>query len=93
MATKPKPNALTLSGGRLSDFGGLRAVKEYRIWFHPTEGDDFYFQAKDLDMLLLKVIGAAQRQTLTLETLNKIEPPCAVVWDEKNSDWREVVLA
>lgn len=32
--------ALTLSGGKLSEFGGLKAVKEFRVWVHPKAGGD-----------------------------------------------------
>lgn len=74
--------ALTLSGGRLSEFGGIKAVKEFRVWVHPAKGDDYYFAFKTLTGAVKKHRSMRARS----------EPPIAVVYDKRYRKYREVVI-
>jgi len=81
-----KISALTLSGGKLSKFGGQSAVKEYRVWVHPKGGgDDYYFVAKSLDEISRKGQSLVNKG-------DYVEKPLAVVWDAKYKKYREVVI-
>lgn len=77
--------ALTLSGGKLSDF--LPALC-YRVWVHHKDGgDDKYFEYSILE----KAMQAKKR----LEKNKKyciVENPLALVWDKARKDFREVQI-
>lgn len=73
---------LTLSGGKLSEFGGLKAVKEFRVWIHPGKGDDYYYAYKTLE--------GAVRKYRSFRT--RAEHPLAVVWDKRYKKYREVKI-
>jgi len=80
--------ALTLSGGKLSQFGGLKAVKEFRIWVHPKSGgDDYYYVYKTID-------GARSGYSRLKKNKSfaRVEIPCAVVRDKRYKKYREVVI-
>jgi hypothetical protein len=76
-----------LSGGKLSEFGGLGAAKEFRVWCHPHSGEDVYFKWKTL-------AGAqsGRRKLVKSKRYYKVETPLAVVWDKKYRKHREVVI-
>lgn len=76
---------LTLSGGRLSEFGGPSAAVAYRIWVHPYEGGDVYvYEADTLEEVKAEVERAKPQ--------GRVEDPIAVVWDAGQHDFREVVI-
>lgn len=75
---------LTLSGGRLSEFGGPEAAVAYRIWVHPN-GDSYVYEADTLEEVKAEVKRADIPQ-------NPLEDPIAVVWDSYYHDFREVVI-
>lgn len=84
----PRIPALTLGGGKLSQFGGLKAAREFRVWCHPRSGgDDFYYAYKTLD-------GARRgyNRHKRNKSLIRVEPPCAVVYDKRYRKYREVVI-
>lgn len=87
----PRIPALTLSGGKLSEFGGHKGAKEYRVWCHPAKGgDDFYFAYKTL-------VGAKNAYAKIARKkksmgLIRVESPCAVVYDKRYRKYREVVI-
>jgi len=83
--TKVKVPTFTLSGGKLSDFGGYNNVVQYRIWVHPYNGsDDFYYSYRTYKKA---VVG---REKAVRE--GKAEPILAVVFDPKFNKYREVVI-
>jgi hypothetical protein len=85
-----KISALTFSGGKLSEFGGAKAVKEYRVWVHPKpSGDDYYYVFKDF--LQAKEFSDNERKKVG-NKYNKVEMPLAVVWDKKYRRYREIVI-
>ena len=75
--------ASCLSGGLLSDFGGPKAVVEYRVWYHGDEDD--YWKSKTFKGIMK--IWESKRKSNPY-----VEPPLAVVWDKKKEDYREVVI-
>jgi len=80
--------ALTKSGGLLSEFGGKKAVLEYRVWIHYHDGgDDEYYVNDDLDALL-----ETRKELLGDKKIVLVEQPLAVVWDDKCEDYREVCI-
>ena len=83
----PRISALTLSGGKLSEYGGLRAAKEFRVWCHPKRGGATYFKWKTL-------IGTqiGRRKLVKSQKYFKVEAPLAIVWDKKYRRYREVVI-
>lgn len=83
--------ALTLSGGKLSEFGGKKAVKEYRIWVHRKAGgdDEYSVFPPTTTMTHLRNAVRAGRST---GRFSKVEAPVAVVWDPKYKKYREVVI-
>ena len=76
--------ALTLSGGKLSEFGGLKAVKEFRVWVHPKAGDVFYY--------VYRTHAAAKSGQKLAAKQGRAEKPIAVVWDIKHGKYREVMI-
>jgi len=85
---KKRISALTLSGGKLSDFGA-KAIREWRIWCHPIAGDDFYYRFPPS-----KFAEAIETRAKLLkdESIVEVEPIIAVVWDEESKDFREVIV-
>lgn len=83
-STKWAP-ASTLSGGRLSDFGGKTGVVEYRVWWHPFKGDDQYKRSRSYR----EIVGMEKKLKAKGEF---VEKPLAVVWDDKFGEYREVVI-
>ena len=87
----PRIPALTLSGGKLSEFGGHKAAKEYRVWCHPAKGGDDYFYP-------FKTFAGAKNAYSRLASRKKsmgiirVETPCAVVFDSRYHKYREVVI-
>jgi hypothetical protein len=91
----PRISALTLSGGRLSDFGGHKAVKEYRVWVHPKRGDDFYYAISPTKVKSGGGYKDLLRETAKLRKSGKfvrVETPLAVVYDPRYKKYREVVI-
>jgi len=74
--------ALILAGGKLSNFGGMKAVKEFRVWVHPTSGDDYYYAYKTL--------AGAVRKHRSMKA--RSESPLAVVRDKNYRKYREVMI-
>ena len=75
----------TLSGGILKDFGGAKAVEEYRVWLHPHSGSDTYRTYKtlkeaEMDSIIRRKSGK----------YSEVEVPLAVVFDKKFKRYREV---
>lgn len=82
--------AATLSGGKLSAFVRKGAqVVEWRVWVHPGQGDDFYFrfEREDFDEAVALRAEKAENSQYAL-----VEPVIAVVWDEEQQAYREVVI-
>ena len=75
--------ALTLSGGKLSEFGGK--ALEYRVWVHPKEGSDSYYRFDSLQ-------EASEGATYLRKTgkYAKVEIPLAVV--KSKGRFREVAV-
>ena len=77
--------ALTMSGGKLADFGKALA---YRVWVHHKDGgDDKYNEYETLEK--------AQKAKKRLEKNPKymvVENPIALVWDKKFKKFREVIV-
>ena len=84
----PRIPVLTLSGGKLSQFGGLEAVKEFRVWVHHKRGgDDAFFTTKTIEgakSLFKRLHGSGKYA--------RVEEPLAVVWDRRYRRYREVVI-
>lgn len=74
----PRIPALTLSGGKLSDFGGHKAAREYRFWVHPGRGDDYYYAYKTYSGATAGRARIAKRLSAS-----RIEKVIAVVYDAK----------
>jgi hypothetical protein len=84
----PKISAMTLSGGKLSSFGGLKAVKAFRVWVHPKSGgDDRYYDYKTFR----GVVNAYKRLKGDRKLIH-VEHPMAIVWDKGQSAYREVAI-
>ena len=77
--------ALTMSGGKLSEFG---KALTYRVWVHHKDGgDDKYFEYETLEK--------AQKARVRLNKNEKygfIEEAIALVWDKGNKNFREVIV-
>jgi len=78
--------ALTLSGGKLSEF---KEVKAFRIWLHGKEGNHGYMEFEPNK--LPEAIRQRQK-ALRNENWLEVEPIIAVVYDEKFHRFREVVI-
>jgi len=78
---------LTLSGGKLSQFGGLSAVKGFRVWVHPKDGNDLVHTWKTL-------VGAKRGRARLARSRKyyEVEPVIAVVWDKHYNRYREVAI-
>lgn len=97
----PRISALTLSGGKLSEFGGIKAAKEFRIWVHPVKGDDYYYTYKNYGAAR-KAYEKAKKATkaqMKKQGILRIEQPIAVVanpkWRKGMPSWeryREVII-
>ncbi len=85
MSRGGKIPAGTLSGGLLSDFGGHKVVKEYRVWYHPEEGDDGYKTSSTFKGIR-RIWKALKKEE------PYVEPPLAVIWDKVKGKYREVVI-
>ncbi len=84
--------AMTLSGGTLSEFGGMKKAKEFRVWVHPESGDDAYYVYKSYVVAerAYEVMGA--KDAMRKARLIKVEKPLAVVYDTAAKKYREVVI-
>ena len=84
---KKRIPALTLSGGKLSEFG---RVVRYRIWVHYRDGnDDSYYEFMPNELKKAKLF---REKLLKDKRFAIVEPVIAVVWDEKFRKYREVVI-
>lgn len=88
--------SLTLSGGKLSQFGGHKAVRQYRVWVHPKGGgDDEYYHYSPATVKMKGGYSALLRGVARLRRSGKflrVESPLAVVWDTRYKKYREVVI-
>ena len=83
---KRKIPSLTLSGGRLSEFG---KPARYRIWVHYAEDkDDGCYEFLPNELKKAKLF---RKKLLKDERFAIVEPIIAVVWDKKFKRYREVV--
>lgn len=84
----PRIPALTMSGGKLSEFGGIKAAKEFRIWVHPLQGDDYYYAFKTYNQAKRAYDKAknATKAQLRKNGVSGFEQILAVVADPK---WRK----
>jgi len=79
--------ALTLSGGRLSDFKSR--VVSYRIWvYFREEREDGYYDFLPNEFRKAKVF---RKLLLKDKKYAQIEPVIAVIWDRKFKRYREVL--
>mgnify|MGYP001041663533 CR=1 FL=1 len=82
---KKRMPALTLSGGKLNDFG--KPVR-YRIWVHFREDkDDGYYEFLPGE---LEKANLFRKKLLKDKRYAIVEPVIAVVWDKKFKRYREV---
>ena len=79
--------ALTLSGGKLSEFEGK--VVAYRIWVHPREGGDSYCEFGPNQLEKAKSV---RKVLLNDPRFIKVEPIIAIVYDKRYKKYREVVI-
>ena len=77
--------ALTLSGGRLSEFGGEKEAKEYRVWIHSKKGGDDVYR-------VFNNLQSAKKFSEAKSSFERREKPLAVVWDGRKKKYREVVV-
>jgi hypothetical protein len=87
---------LTLSGGKLSRFGGHKAVRQYRVWVHKKSGgDDEYYHYSPAQVKAQGGYDSLLKHVAKLRKLSKyarVEAPLAVVYDTKYKKYREVVI-
>ncbi len=87
---------MTLSGGKLSNYGGIAAVRQYRVWVHPKGGgDDSFYSFTPAKVKALGGIKALRKEATRLrrsKRFQKVEMPLAVVWDKRQKKYREVVI-
>lgn len=80
--------ALTLSGGKLSEFEGKVVV--YRIWVHPREGgDDGYLEFGPNEIEKAKNAHKVLLQDIRFSI---VEPIIAIVFDSRYKKYREVAI-
>ena len=85
--------AFAMSGGLLSNFGGKKAVLEYRIWIHDQYGRlDFRFNGAYFWRHNLKELIKMRKALLKDKKIFKVEQPLAVVWDKNYENYREVLI-
>jgi len=87
---------LTLSGGKLSKFGGHKAVRQYRVWVHPKRGGDDSYYAYSPSQVKKRggysTLVAATKRLRKSGRYARVEEPLAVVWDKRYKKYREVVI-
>ncbi len=88
--------AVPLTGGKLSEFGGLAAVRQFRVWVHPKNGkaDEFFTLSPARVRAHGGIIGLRKEATKLRRSgkYMRVEVPIAVVWDAKKKKYREVVI-
>jgi len=85
----------TLSGGKLSNYGGLKAARQFRIWVHPKKGDDRFYSYTPAKIKMAGGVSALKRAAKRMRATrryHKVENPLAVVWDMKHQRYREVII-